>query len=152
MGRYEFLMDRPTQKIREMTEEILEPLKIIPKQYRILAAIHFEGPLSQRAIGEMLKIDQATMVMLIDDLEEKGVTVREDYPKDRRYYLICLTSSGKDLFQKAQKLIIKAEEEFLKPLTKMEQQNLRKYLSKLFLSILNIAAHNERTGDKSNER
>ena len=132
MGRYEFLMNRPAQRIREMTEKTLEPLKITPKQYGIIAAIHYEGPSTQRAIGEMLKIDRSTMVLLIDDLERKKLVVRDDHPKDRRYYLLHLTSSGKTLFQKAQKLVVKAEEEFLGPLTRTERQDLRDCLAKLF--------------------
>src|SRR6185436_625921 len=108
-GRYEFLMNRPAQRIREMTEKTLEPLKIAPKQYEVLAAIHFEGPSSQRAIGETLKIDRSTMVLLTDDLERKKLVVRRDHPEDRRYYLLYLTASGKELFQKAQKLVVKAE-------------------------------------------
>ena len=63
-----------------------EPLKIGPKQYGILATIHYEGPTSQRAVGEMLKIDRSTMVLLTDELEEQKVLSRKDHPKDRRYY------------------------------------------------------------------
>ena len=132
MGRYEFLISRPAQRIREMTERTLAPLRITPKQYGILAAIQFKGPSTQRAIGDMLKIDRTTMVQLIDSLEEKGLVDRKDHPKDRRYYLLHLTSSGVELFKKAHRLVLKAEEEFLKPLSKAERQSLRKFLSKLF--------------------
>ncbi len=132
MGRYEFLMNRPAQRIREVTEKTLELLKINPKQYGILAALHNEGPASQREIGEMLKIDRSTMVTLTDDLEKKKALVRKDHPKDRRYYLLYLTASGKELFQQADRRVLQAEEDFLVPLTKMERQDLRKCLSKLF--------------------
>ncbi len=132
MGRYEFLLNRPAQRIREMTEKTLEPLNISPKQYGILATVYHEGPTSQRAIGEILKIDRSTMVLLTDDLENKRVLSREDHPEDRRYYLLHLTPSGKELFRKAENLVVKAEEDFLAPLTKTERQDLRKSLSKLF--------------------
>lgn len=132
MGRYEFLINRTAQRIREMTEKTLKTLKITPKQYEIVATIHLEGSSSQRAVGEMLKIDQATMVLLIDDLEKKKFVVRGDHPKDRRYYLLHLTSSGKEVFKKAHKLVMEAEDKFLKPLSKMERQIFRKFLSKLF--------------------
>lgn len=138
MGRYEFLMNRPAQRIREITEKILEPLKVVPKQYGILATIHFEGPSTQRAISEMLKIDRTTMVLLTDDLEQKNLVIRKDHPKDRRYYLLHATPSGKELFQRAQKLVIKAEEEFLRPLTRTERRDLRNCLSKLFHHIPDI--------------
>lgn len=135
MGRYEFLMNRSAQRIRELTETTLEPLGIAPRQYGILAAIHFEGPATQRAIGEMLKIDRSTMVLLTDDLERKKLVSRKDHPEDRRYYLLHLTPLGRELFQKAQKLVMKAEEEFLSPLTKSEREDLRRSLSKLFQNI-----------------
>src|SRR3989344_6960775 len=112
MGRYEFLMNRPAQRIRELTEKSLEPLKIAPKQYGILAALLCEGPSTQRAIGEMLKIDRSTMVVLTDDLERKKLVLREVHPEDRRYYLLHLTASGKGLFRKAQRRGVKSEKEF----------------------------------------
>lgn len=138
MGRYEFLMSRPAQRIREMTEKTLEPLKIGPKQYGILATIRYEGPASQRAIGEMLKIDRSTMVLLTDDLEKRKLLVRKDHPRDRRYYLLHLTPTGIALFQEAEKLAVKAEDDFLTPLTKTERQALRKCLSKLFRTIPSV--------------
>ncbi len=132
MGRYEFLMNRPAQRIREMTEKSLAPLKIAPKQYRILATINQEGPSSQRAVGEMLKIDRSTMVLLTDELEQRKLLVRKDHPQDRRYYLLHLTAAGMELLQLSQKRVMKAEQDFLTPLTKTEKQDLRKCLSKLF--------------------
>ena len=135
MGRYEFLINRPAQRIREITGKTLAPLKITPKQYGVLATIDSEGPLSQRDIGEMLKIDRTTMVTLIDGLEGMSLLVRDDHPKDRRYYLLHLTPAGKKLYKEAHILILKAEEEFLRPLSKNERQTLRESLSKLFSHI-----------------
>jgi DNA-binding MarR family transcriptional regulator len=140
MARFEFLLNLPAQRIREMTAKILEPLKVTPKQYGILAAIHFEGPSPQGAIGENLKIDRATMVQLMDSLEAKGLAVREDHPRDRRHYLIHLTPAGRALFHKAQELVSKVEREFLSPLRKPERQELRKCLLKLLRHIPNITA------------
>ncbi|MGQ0645828.1 MAG: MarR family winged helix-turn-helix transcriptional regulator [Elusimicrobiota bacterium] len=140
-ARYEFLLNLPAQRIREMTAKILEPLKITPKQYGILAAIHFEGPSAQGAIGEKLKIDRATMVQLMDSLEAKGLAVRQDHPEDRRHYLIHLTPAGRALFQKAQGLVLEVERKFLSPLTKPERQDLRRCLLKLLHYIPNVKKH-----------
>lgn len=143
MGRYEFLINRPAHRIREITEKTLAPLKITSKQYGVLATLHFEGPSSQRDIGETLKIDRTTMVLLIDDLEDKKLLVRDDHPKDRRYYLLNLTPPGKKLFKEAHGLILKAEEEFLKPLSKKERQYLRETLSKLFRHVPQLKGASE---------
>lgn len=137
MGRYEFLINRPAQRIKEMTEKALQPLKIGPKQYRILVTLQSEGPASQRAIGEILKIDRSTMVLHIDDLEKKKLIVRKSDPKDRRYNLLHITNQGKQLLQQAQKLVKNAEQKFLAPLTAIETQEMRKLLSKLFEDIPN---------------
>ncbi len=131
LSPYEFLISQPAQRIREISEKTLSPLKMTPKQYRVIATLHFEGPSSQRDIGETLKIDRTSMVLLIDELEAKGWVVRDVHPKDRRYYLLNLTIAGKKIFKNAHRLVLNAEQEFLKPLSKKERQSLRQCLSKL---------------------
>ena len=132
MGRYEFLMNGPAQRIREMTEKSLKPLGVTPKQYGVLAAIYFEGTSTQRSVSSMLKIDRTTMVQLTETLEAGKWVVRADHPEDRRCYMLNLTPAGVRLFRKAHDLVLNVEREFLRPLSSLERQSLRSCLSKFF--------------------
>ena len=77
-----------------MAHQVLKLLKISPKQYGILATIHYEGPASQRALGEMLKIDRSTMVLLTDDLEKMKL---EKLVTSLAWLLLANSSSNKSL-------------------------------------------------------
>jgi DNA-binding MarR family transcriptional regulator len=129
--RVGFLLNLCNAGIREMTRQALKALGITPRHYGIIATLYSERALSQQAIGEKIEIDRTSMVLLVDDLEKKKLVVRDTHPKDRRYHLICLTPSGKKLFEKVDKRIESVEEQFLVTLTLSEKEILHSILMKL---------------------
>src|SRR5437870_3874037 len=70
------------------------------------------GPISQHQLSEQLGIDRTTMVELIDDLESKGVVVRQRNPADRRAYSIRLTPKGRMVQKRASMAFDAAAAEF----------------------------------------
>ncbi|MFA5975485.1 MAG: MarR family transcriptional regulator [Elusimicrobiota bacterium] len=135
MARIGYLLNRPALQIRQRAQGILSPMGLIPPHVAVLSTLHTEGPLTQRALGQWLKIDPTTMVWLIDALEKKGVVRRDAHPQDRRAYLIKLTPSGEALFRQANKQLDQMDKEFLAPLSKNEQGDLRRLLIKLFRNL-----------------
>jgi DNA-binding MarR family transcriptional regulator len=133
--RIGYLLNRPAVMIRRRAEKILEPLGIIPPHMGVISILRGEGPITQRALGEHLKIDPTSMVWLIDALEKKGYVRRVPHPEDRRAHLIKLTPAGESLFHKAGKELDQLEKEFLSPLTHAEQDQLKHLLTKLFKSV-----------------
>jgi MarR family transcriptional regulator, transcriptional regulator for hemolysin len=68
-----------------------------------IAAIAKSKPeLSQRAIADRLGVEAASMVAMIDRLENLGLVVRMPCPSDRRVKLVRLTASGRQLHGKVQ--------------------------------------------------
>jgi DNA-binding MarR family transcriptional regulator len=130
--RVGFLLNRTAGRIREMTEEALAPLQIFPKHYGLMAVIKSKGPSTQQALGDFLKVDRTTMVLLVDDAEGKDMVIRNPHPTDRRCYLLSLSENGEKIFQQAHRLVKKAEDEFFGVLKKQEQEDLIKLLGKLF--------------------
>ncbi|MGZ3710047.1 MAG: MarR family winged helix-turn-helix transcriptional regulator, partial [Bdellovibrionota bacterium] len=66
------------------------------------------------------------------EAEKFGICERVPHPDDRRSYLIQLTSEGRGMFKKVQKIGRATEEEFLKPLNAKEREQLRDFLKRLF--------------------
>jgi DNA-binding MarR family transcriptional regulator len=60
----------------------------------MLAILDERGPLSQRELADLTRINQTIMVKLVDHLEARGWVVRERNPKDRRSYALRLTDVG----------------------------------------------------------
>jgi DNA-binding MarR family transcriptional regulator len=53
------------------------------------------GPLSQRELGERLRLDKSTVSRLAAELERKGLLIRERDPDNRRLYRLRLTEAGR---------------------------------------------------------
>ena len=135
ISRVGYLLNRTALQIRGMAQAALKPQGMIPPHMAVLSTLFTEGPQTQRALGAMLKIDPTTMVWLIDDLEKKSLVRRGQHPKDRRAHLVELATAGKEAFRRAADRLDRMEDEFLSPLTKAEQEQLKRLLTKLFHSV-----------------
>jgi DNA-binding MarR family transcriptional regulator len=135
MSRVGYLLNRTAFQIRGMAEAALKPQGLIPPHMAVLSTLHTEGPQTQRAMGEILRIDPTTMVWLIDDLEKKRLVRRGVHPKDRRAHLVELSADGLQAFRKASERLDRMEEEFLTPLAHPEREMLKQILTKLFKSV-----------------
>ena len=133
--RVGFLLNRAAIRIRQMTEEALAPLNIFPKHYALMAVIKANGPTTQQAIGDVMKVDRTTMVLLVDDAESKGIVLRKPHPTDRRCHLLSLSENGQKVYEKAHRLVKKVEDEFFNLLKEREKAHLVALLGKLFQNI-----------------
>jgi DNA-binding MarR family transcriptional regulator len=92
------------------------------------------GSVSQHELGEQLGIDRTTMVELIDDLEARGVVVRQRNAADRRSYSIQLTAKGRTVQKRATKAFDAAADEFFGALKPAERRELGGMLRRLIVS------------------
>lgn len=77
-----------------LTEDALARWGLRTRHYSVLQALSDRGALSQQDLVALLRIDRATMVAAVDDLEAKGLAVRERSARDRRRYDVTLTAGG----------------------------------------------------------
>ncbi len=82
----------------------LGSLDIRPAQYSVLAVIGANRGLSQSDVAQMLGIERARLVRLLDRLEKRGLTQRLASPTDRRSHSLQLTAAGQALFKRAKAL------------------------------------------------
>jgi len=87
--------------------------------------------MTQKALGEALRIDRTTMVALLDDLEGKGYVVRQRHPGDRRAFLVHPTDSGRAAKAAAVQILDEQQRRFLAPLTPAERSQLAVLLNRL---------------------
>ena len=133
-NRAGFLLNVAARQIREQTIKALTPFRICPRQFAIMTICSSQAPLTQIALGGMLKIDRTTVVALIDGLERQMLVVRKIHPDDRRAYLISLTPHGKERIHATTKRVDEIQKAFLKGLTDKEWIHLRKLITKLILA------------------
>jgi DNA-binding MarR family transcriptional regulator len=104
---------------------------IVSPQYGMLMILSIDGPMTQIELGSYMAMDKATVVRMIDGLEEKGYLKRVQSAQDRRAKRLELTSSGRKLIHALGKLRMEAEREFLAPLNAEEKAQLKKIVAKL---------------------
>lgn len=112
----------------------MAPLNLRPLQVGILQLLAGEGAMVQARIGEKLRVDKATMVTLLNDLEAQGLIERRPHARDRRAYEIHLLEAGKQRLQAAEKLSIEAAQQFFSTLSHQEQQTLNELLRRIATS------------------
>lgn len=145
--RVGFLLNRAAIRIRQMTEEALAPLNIHPKHYGLMAVIRANGPTTQQAIGDVLKVDRTTMVLLVDDAESRDIVIRNPHPTDRRCHLLSLSENGAKVYEKAHRLVKQVEDEFFSVLREREKDHLVALLGKLFQNSDSERKHMKKTAE-----
>jgi DNA-binding MarR family transcriptional regulator len=76
--------------------ERLSVINLSPPHAGILRVVHTSGGISQQSLAEHLRILPSRLVVLIDELEERGMVERRADPADRRSYALHLTNKGRD--------------------------------------------------------
>ncbi|MFQ4135203.1 MarR family winged helix-turn-helix transcriptional regulator [Nodosilinea sp. PGN35] len=114
----------------------MAPLGLRPLQVGILQVLAGEGPTRQARLGDKLRVDKATMVALLNDLEAQGLVERRPHPSDRRAYDIHLLAAGCDRLRAAEQASIAAASEFFAALTPAEQHTFNQLLRRIATSPL----------------
>lgn len=110
------------------------PLGLRPNQVVILQLLASEGPIVQARLSDKLRVDKATMVNLLNELESQGLIERQPHRCDRRAFEVHILEAGLQRLQEAEKVSIAATKHFFGALTLTEQQTLHNLLSRLATS------------------
>lgn len=109
----------------------LSTLSIRPVEFSTLVLIASNEALNQKQIGDALDISAPNLVVLMDQLSERGLLERVRGAKDRRAQHPRLTRAGHLLVTKAEGLVAELEKDVLAPLTEGERAILIELLRKI---------------------
>lgn len=104
---------------------------LTPTQFGALLRIAEQGQCSQNHLGRLAAMDVATIKGVVDRLRQKGLTLAESDPNDKRRTLISLSPEGEEMVRQMAEVGHAITAETLKPLTAAEQRNLIKILRKI---------------------
>ena len=103
--------------------ERIKGLGVAPRHAGILRMIA-TTPCNQRALAKRLGVLPSRMVILIDELAEKGLVERKRSTKDRRHSELVLTKRGRTMLEKLSKLAAEHEADLCAGLTAAERDTL----------------------------
>ncbi|MEO7448278.1 MAG: MarR family transcriptional regulator [Humibacillus sp.] len=94
---------RAHQIVLARVEATLRPLGVTFARYEVLMLLWFSkrGSLPMKVIGSRLQVHPTSVTNAVDRLEDAGLVTRTAHPHDRRAMLVALTSSGRQLAERA---------------------------------------------------
>jgi DNA-binding MarR family transcriptional regulator len=104
---------------------------ISPPHFGMLRWIHANGGKNQRELASFLGVVPSRLVVLLDELETKGLIARERSIKDRRSQQLQLTRKGTRLLQRAEQIAAAHDADLGSALTEPERDMLIELCAKL---------------------
>jgi DNA-binding MarR family transcriptional regulator len=102
----------------------IKRLRLAPRHAGILRIIARTPSCNQRALAKRLGVLPSRMVVLLDELTEKGLVERKRSTKDRRHSELVLTKRGRAMLEKLSKLAAEHEADLCAALTSKERDLL----------------------------
>ncbi len=99
----------------------LEPLGVSNRGYHVLATAR-SGEYTQKGLAEQIGLDKTTMVVTIDELEQKGLAERKPSSTDRRARVISVTKAGERTVAQGEKIIDRIQGDVLESLPLKERK------------------------------
>lgn len=103
----------------------------------ILAALYDFGPLAQHELADRLDVQQSHLVGCVDLLEQRVLVQRERDHEDRRRQNVALTTAGRALWRRLQRVAERFQAQFLDVLSESERETLLALLYRV------LRAHDE---------
>lgn len=109
----------------------LKPLGLRMVTFSALVLIVDNPGLRQSQLADALTIERPNIVMILDELQRKGLIARDRAPDDRRAYALRATQAGEQSYQQAMVAMRGHERQVFDALTQIERQTLVATLNKV---------------------
>jgi len=126
-----FLLSQVGAHVAGKFAERVAALNLTPAQAGTLRIIQRSSGISQQALSSMLRVPPSRLVVLVDELEKRGLVERRDSPEDRRVYALHLTSKGSKMFEAMGKISQEHDDAICAALTSEERETLRALLGRI---------------------
>jgi DNA-binding MarR family transcriptional regulator len=98
------------------------------KEFLVLSYVRDHPGATQQELGEAMLLDPNSVVLLLNELESRGFSIRRRDAEDRRRHVVEITSAGRGAVARAEKAREAIEDEVLGELSAEERRTLRRIL------------------------
>jgi DNA-binding MarR family transcriptional regulator len=128
------LLTRVSKALHKRTPEAVLGMKWRDSQ-ALGYLIKHEG-VTQQELGDAMLMDDNTIVLLLNELEAAGFSVRRRDPGDRRRHIVEITPAGRRAIERAEKAQEGIEDELLGDLSQEERATLTSLLNRVMEGLL----------------
>lgn len=109
----------------------LEPFELRMLTFTALTLIADNPGLSQTQLAEAMQVERPNLVVIVDELETRGLITRDRVPADRRTYALRITTEGARLLANAARAVNAHENEIMGGLSDSEEAALIATLNRI---------------------
>lgn len=109
----------------------LKPFDLRVTDLSVLLVIEATPGLQQRAIGDMLRIQRPNLVIILDQLQARGLVRRDPVPGDRRSYALSVTPEGAALLRDAKAAHAAHDRKVLEALGDLDKERMLAVLERI---------------------
>jgi DNA-binding MarR family transcriptional regulator len=135
-GLIELLTQLHKMLYKRTSEEVLG---MRMRQYLALCKVRDHPGISQQDLAEIMLLDSNAVVLLLNELEDLGYSIRRRDPEDRRRHNVQLTDAGQEAVARAEKGRASIEHELLVGLTAEEKAALLTLLNRALDGLARVA-------------
>jgi DNA-binding MarR family transcriptional regulator len=130
-----FLVTKAHLRSHKELLSALRPLDIEPRHYGTIRSLRIVGPATQGQLGALLEVSPATVVQIVDHLEEQGLVVRRRDASDRRAYRLHLDEASDRLVGRAEEIVAEVQEEVFGPAAGAPRRDLIRLLRRVLTDV-----------------
>jgi DNA-binding MarR family transcriptional regulator len=137
---YSSLWNRPGFLIRRLHQihvamflEECREFNVTPVQFGVLTVLKDSETSDLVSIARRIGVDRITVADVVRRLERRGLVDRPPNIADKRTKIARITEQGRTFVDAVQPAMIKAQERFVDPLGKEENETLNRLLTRLIL-------------------
>jgi DNA-binding MarR family transcriptional regulator len=104
---------------------------LTPLQFAVLIVLSEQGSQDQVSLGGEIALDRTTITVVVRNLEERGLILRDKSGRDQRSKIVSITAQGQALLNEVLPAVQQAQERIMAPLTSEEGTQLLSLLEKL---------------------
>jgi DNA-binding MarR family transcriptional regulator len=135
------LLIQINKALHRRTSEELLGMRL--KSFLLLGYVRDRGAVSQQELETGLLMDANSVVLLLNETEAAGFSVRRRDPADRRRHMVELTAAGRTAVERAEKAREGIEDDVLSDLSPEERKALRKLLRRVLDGLLRVPAESQ---------
>lgn len=125
---------------KELARRYQDQFGITIPEWRVVAILGREQPLSSNDIVEKSQMDKAKVSRAVATLVDRGLLARAVHPQDQRLLRLSFTPAGAELYQRVAPLALEWERQWLDCLTAGEQAEFTALLDRLEARVVGMAA------------
>lgn len=133
------LLTQLNKTFHKRTSEELLGMRM--RQFLALSKVRDHPGVSQQELAELMLLDSNSVVLLLNELEDLGYSVRRRDPSDRRRHTVELTDAGRAAMARAEQARASIEDQLLSALSEEEKSALRAILTRALDGLARTPAH-----------